>query len=634
VVWTDARNGDYSHNEIYYKRGGGSGGGGVFPGCRTDSSQGRHMVRDPVTGTIHLVMHTDEASPRVYYTQTTDGGVHWGSIQVLGYGKYPTICLAYPSEYDQAVPCVAYQPYPTAAYLKFKYLLPGGGWQDGTIPTPNNPGPPSLVTVINSDVPGARVYVAFRAGAGYVYCQNFQYNTPSSYVRDLMDTHSNCSQPCLAVDGNGMVYGAWRWVTNNEVWYGRRGSSSPYWSSKLRVDPPGNIPSQQPFVECYGDSVFVAWSDGQPSPSDVWRAAAKIVVPPQSWQYRNVSQTTDFPSESPTQAWREFTTWSEGTSDEPPMMFDINFWRPNGMTGVVLSNPTEWSYWTHSQMRYPNPGINTDLWSAWTESPNAGQPPYRVLFQHTSFPFFGPGLGGALSDYGNYYKVLAGQDTASVYCLKRDGVLRYADKAVDFARDSLVYELPYLDPVYDYYLRISTYRETGNGWVQALSVNGGASRTVRFAPNQVDTAWVQIPPEAYTQDRKVTFSLRNVQGDYVTSLGLTLYQRDPQRRKGGPQAGEPVTMPPRDVFAVFPNPMNAQGQVEYSLKAPGEVKLAVYDVMGRLVRVVVNKPQPAGMHKVIWDGKDANGKLAESGVYFMKLNSPGVSKTARFVVVR
>jgi hypothetical protein len=316
-------------------------------------------------------------------------------------------------------------------------------------------------------------------------------------------------------------------------------------------------------------------------------------------------------------------------------MFDINYWRPGGMTGVVLPNPTEWSYWTHSQMRYPNPGFTTDLWSAWTESPNAGQPPFRVLTNHLSFIFLGPGLGGELSDYGNYYKVLAGQDSPSVYCKKRDGVLRFSDKAVDFARDSLVYELPYLDPVYDYYVRVASYREAGSDWVQGLSVNGGPARTVRFAPDLVDTAWVRVPPVAYERDRKVSFSLKNVRGDYVTGLSLTIFQCDPKRGKGGPQAGEPVTQPAiREVFAVYPNPTTSKTQIEYSLKSSSQVNLSVYDVAGRLVREVVNGPQPAGVHRASWDGRTASGHQAPSGIYFVKLNSPGANKTFRFVVVR
>jgi len=107
-----------------------------------------------------------------------------------------------------------------------------------------------------------------------------------------------------------------------------------------------------------------------------------------------------------------------------------------------------------------------------------------------------------------------------------------------------------------------------------------------------------------------------------------------KRGKGGGQSGEVVSLPVKEVFAVYPNPMNDRAQVEYSLKSPGTVDLSVYDVMGRLVRKVVHSSQPAGVHKVAWDGRNEEGKPASGGVYFVRLTSPGVSKTTKVVVVR
>ncbi len=299
---------------------------------------------------------------------------------------------------------------------------------------------------------------------------------------------------------------------------------------------------------------------------------------------------------------------------------------------IPKSEMQRWSYWPHSQMAFNEMIGQTFLWTAWTESPNEASPPYRVLTNFTPMPsFFGPGE----EEFGPYYRVLIGRDTASVYCKKRDGVMRFSDKAVDFSRDSLIYELPFLDPNYDYYLKVTSYRETGSDWTQALVLDGSLARTVQFAPNRVDSIRVRIPPELYTRDRKVRFALRNMRGDYVTGLGLTLFQRDPKPRgKGGGQAGEPVSLPAKEVFAVYPNPTRGQAQVEYSLKAPSAVRLGIYDVTGRLVREVVNGAQPAGVHRALWDGKSTSGHQAPSGIYFVKLSASGVNKTSRFVVVR
>jgi hypothetical protein len=277
-------------------------------------------------------------------------------------------------------------------------------------------------------------------------------------------------------------------------------------------------------------------------------------------------------------------------------------------------------------------GRHADLWSAWTdrESPTSG--PYAVLTEYNTFNPPPPPGGG---DAGSYYSVQAGQATPSPYCRTRDGVLHYSGKSVDFARDSLVYELPYLDPMYDYFVRVSSYREKGNGWTAALSMNGRVLRNHSFAPNCVDTVWIKIPYGLYKQDRKVTFAVKNSRGDFVSLLGMTLFQVDPNRTRNGwgPQSGVPVSMPLKDVFAVYPNPMNRQTEVEYGLKVPGKVSLSVYDLEGRLVQRIVDADQPAGVYHAAWDGRGQDGRTAPAGVYFFRLSMPDKTKTARVVMI-
>jgi len=631
VVWCDFR---YGNPEISYKRRLGQSG---YDGFLTEPSQGRHLVRDPSRGQLHMVMHSEDDS--VYYCRSTDNGDSWSTPLILGYGKYPTVGLVQ----------LPWMIWPPLMVVSVAYLSPGGSqllyqWNDGTSDPGTgtwyagtispiggkDAGAPSLVTGGDEYV-GQGVFVAYASTVGdekHLFCNRFFYSDPGNAVVETLDeTSNNPAQPSLSVDGNGAVYAAWQRADSNQIWYAPRGQS-PYWSSKLRVDYTTD-PSQQPFVECYGDSVFVVWSDGQPAPSDVWRVRKKLTA--QQWlDWTNVSYSSTLASESPTQAWREFTTWSDSSSGAQS---DIWYYSPNANWGKnrVQANSLTGSNWPHSQMSYTMAG-GAYLWSAWTESPIRNQPPYTVLTNRSYFaPPPPPGDGDSFS---GYYSVQAGQEMPSPYCLKRDGVMRFADKAVDFARDSLVYELPYLDPQYDYYLRVSSYREAGSNWAQALSVSGSLIRSVQLKSNQVDTAWIKIPPKAYQRDRKVIFAFKKVKGDYVTSLGLMLYQRDPLRGKGGPQSVGLADLPQREVFAVYPNPVNAQAQVEFSLRTPGKVSLMVYNVLGRLVRVLEDEVKPTGVYRVSWDGKDADGRLTGSGVYFMKLNTPERTKTARLVVVR
>ncbi len=52
---------------------------------------------------------------------------------------------------------------------------------------------------------------------------------------------------------------------------------------------------------------------------------------------------------------------------------------------------------------------------------------------------------------------------------------------------------------------------------------------------------------------------------------------------------------------------------------PAPVDLRIFDLSGRLVRTLLSGSQPAGTHRVLWDGRDGDGRDAPSGVYLYRL---------------
>jgi hypothetical protein len=83
-----------------------------------------------------------------------------------------------------------------------------------------------------------------------------------------------------------------------------------------------------------------------------------------------------------------------------------------------------------------------------------------------------------------------------------------------------------------------------------------------------------------------------------------------------------------------PNPFAALTEIPYTLPAPSHVSVRVYDVTGRLVRTLLDATRPAGAGRVTWDGRDAAGKNAPTGVYFVKLVTPAGERTARMIKMR
>jgi hypothetical protein len=79
---------------------------------------------------------------------------------------------------------------------------------------------------------------------------------------------------------------------------------------------------------------------------------------------------------------------------------------------------------------------------------------------------------------------------------------------------------------------------------------------------------------------------------------------------------------PPDRFALaqsFPNPFADVARVAFALPVAAPVELAVYDVSGRLVRMLADGPMPAGRHVREWDGRDEQGRRVSSGVYFYRI---------------
>jgi len=84
-----------------------------------------------------------------------------------------------------------------------------------------------------------------------------------------------------------------------------------------------------------------------------------------------------------------------------------------------------------------------------------------------------------------------------------------------------------------------------------------------------------------------------------------------------------------DLLLPYPNPGNPLVSLRYRLARDGNVRLTVYDLAGREVRTLVDGPRTAGEHQVVWDGTDAAGRPAASGVYHLLLRAPdGVRRRA------
>jgi len=79
----------------------------------------------------------------------------------------------------------------------------------------------------------------------------------------------------------------------------------------------------------------------------------------------------------------------------------------------------------------------------------------------------------------------------------------------------------------------------------------------------------------------------------------------------------------------YPNPFNSVTRIAYGLPEASRVSIRVYNAVGQLVQTLVDSDQPAGHHRVSW-----NGTQISTGIYLVKMEAAGFSSTRKVVLVK
>lgn len=88
------------------------------------------------------------------------------------------------------------------------------------------------------------------------------------------------------------------------------------------------------------------------------------------------------------------------------------------------------------------------------------------------------------------------------------------------------------------------------------------------------------------------------------------------------------TRPAFTVSQNYPNPFNPDTEIRYTLPENCQVRITVFDLLGRKIKDLVNRNQGSGLHRTTWDGADELGRSIGSGKYFF------VVQTQKYRVVK
>ncbi len=189
-------------------------------------------------------------------------------------------------------------------------------------------------------------------------------------------------------------------------------------------------------------------------------------------------------------------------------------------------------------------------------------------------------------------------------------------------------------PAYEGFLLAHTADPAGAaGWEEVSDgfVHYGTGRafhrpTATFDQDRLpaDTRWVRILLQA-RQLEWWCWEWNPLPGPYYDNVRLQLVPSAPSPVPGAPNAF---------TAAAAPNPFNPAVTVSWSLPRAGELDMRVYDLAGRLVRVLHDGPAAAGPGAVTWQGRDDAGRTLAAGVYVCRVCAGDDEKTLKLTLLK
>lgn len=92
-----------------------------------------------------------------------------------------------------------------------------------------------------------------------------------------------------------------------------------------------------------------------------------------------------------------------------------------------------------------------------------------------------------------------------------------------------------------------------------------------------------------------------------------------------------------DAFSLgqnYPNPFNPSTTITYELPTMEEVRIAIYDLNGRLVLELVNEQKASGSHTIAWNGKNQAGRQVASGLYIYQIQANTFTKSRKMLFMK
>ena len=84
----------------------------------------------------------------------------------------------------------------------------------------------------------------------------------------------------------------------------------------------------------------------------------------------------------------------------------------------------------------------------------------------------------------------------------------------------------------------------------------------------------------------------------------------------------------------YPNPFSQKTAIPFTVSNPTNVRIAIYDILGREVHEIVNHQYAIGSHEVSWNGTNSKGGQVPSGIYMYRIETSTFNKTQKMILLK
>jgi hypothetical protein len=89
-----------------------------------------------------------------------------------------------------------------------------------------------------------------------------------------------------------------------------------------------------------------------------------------------------------------------------------------------------------------------------------------------------------------------------------------------------------------------------------------------------------------------------------------------------------------ELFQNYPNPFNPETKIKFAIPSTSEVKIKVYNILGKEIKELINETRSSGEYEINWNGTDVIGNKVPSGVYFISMEALNFHKTIKSVLLK